>query len=147
MATITMEHYRDFIGSLAHEMASLNTEIKAWEHSWERGEVDYCDSFEYEGMTQTFAMFKNIQDFFSGNTDRWATFDSLEALRQYVDKLDKAYEAMTEYSMAVLPVDGQDTIGVTDEEWNNLESGRYELGKARTAWNIFADFCEHGCIS
>ena len=143
MRTITMEHYRDFIGTLAHKKASLNTEIKAWDHAWERGEVDYCDYFEYEALTNQYAHYNKVQEFFLDNTERWVNFGSLDDLKAYVGSIHRAYKAMNEYSKAVLPVDGQDTIGVTYKEWDHLETMRNELSNKSIAWSTFAEFCEY----
>lgn len=142
---ITMEHYRDFIGTLAHKRAEWHTELMALEHALQRGELDECDMFEYENASQNEDFYANIQKYFL-ETDRWAEFDSLETLKAYVDKISKAYKALDAYSDAVLPVDVQDTVGVSDEEWNRLEDMRWNLKKAEIAWSSFAEFCEYGEI-
>ena len=155
---ITMEHYRDFIGSLAHVRADLNTDIKALEHAFERlrrgySEDDpdymvdnYGDWMEYDGLCKEFAHYSDIQRYFMESTDRWAEFADLEALKLYINVIECNYDAMTQYSNTVLSVDGGELVGITYEEWNDLERMRYGLGKKLIAWETFADFCEHGMI-
>ena len=144
MATITMEHYRDFIGTLAHQMAEINTDMKAWEHAWERGEYDYCDYIEYDYMRKEFNALKECQDFFFERSERWMEFDTLESLKAYVQKIKDAYDALDAYSRAVFSYDTEDVTGVTDEEWDRLEWTRMDLSKSRFAWVTFEEFCEYG---
>lgn len=143
---ITMEHYRDFIGTLAHKRAELNTEIKAWEHSLERGEVWDWEACELDCLRKNYNYYEKIQKYFLDNTDCWAEFESLEVLKEYTDQVVKAYKGLDEYSKVCLPVDGQPLVGISDEEWDRLEDMRWNLGETSIAWSSFAEFCEYGEI-
>lgn len=142
---ITMEHYRDFIGALAHERAYWNTEIKAMEHALENEEYDWVDGYEYIAAIHEFKSYTRIQAYFM-ETERWSEFANLELLKMYVMVVDYQYKAIDAYSKAVLPIDGGELVGITQEEWENLKQRRFELRNKMVAWSTFADFCEFGRI-
>lgn len=143
---IVKEFYRDFIGTLAHKRAELNTEIKALEHAFEREDHDECDCYEYASLKNDFHYYTKIQTFFM-ETERWTEFANLETLSLYAKVIEQNYNAINEYSKAILPVDGGETIGVTQEEWNEIETARYALREKMIAWLEFAAFCEHAHIN
>lgn len=145
MKRITKEHYRDFIGSLAHKRAEVNTEMKALEHAGQRGEWDFSDEWEYNALKQEFIWLTQIQEYFF-DTDRWGEFASLENLKQYVEVIKCNYKGMGIYSRVVLPEDGGKTVGVTQKEWEWIESTRWHLKNKVLAWSTFAEFCEFGKI-
>ena len=142
---ITKEHYRDFIGALSHERAYWNTEIKAMEHALENEEYDWVDGYEYRAAIHEFKSYTRIQAYFM-ETKRWSEFANLELLKMYVMVVDYQYKAIDAYSKAVLPIDGGELIGITQEEWEDLEQRRFELRNKMVAWNTFAKFCEFGRI-
>lgn len=139
---IVKEYYRDFIGVLAHKRAELNTEIKALEHAFKREDYDECDRYEYASLKNDFHYYTKIQTFFM-ETERWTEFANLETLSLYTQVIEQNYNAITEYSKAILPVDGGETIGVTQKEWNEIETARYTLRETMVAWLAFIEFCEH----
>lgn len=152
---IIKEHYRDFIGTLASKIAELHAEIKTWEEDI-YGVEDYIedsedyeysaeDYEEYNMLQREFNHLTSIQKFFM-ETDRWAEFESLDILKLYVEVIEHNYKSMDEYSNTVLPVDGGNTIGITNEEWDFIETTRCELRKKIVAWTAFLNFCKHGQI-
>lgn len=140
---ITNEYYRDFIGALAHKRASVNCEMKAWEHRMARGQVDYSEYWEYHELGHEFEVLTRIQEYFL-EYSRWIYFADLETLKLYIKVLEVNYKTMTEYSNLMLPEDGGELVGVTQEEWDAFESERYKMSKKIQAWKYFAYFCEHG---
>ena len=136
---INKEHYRDFIGTINEERAEISAQIERLDLS------DPSDQFEYDTYDRQLCYLTSIQDYFM-NSDRWTNFDSLELLKLYVEVLDRNYNAMCEYTNAMLPVDGGDLVGVTYEEWDKFEAERYRISNSLKAWRLFAEFCEHGRI-
>ena len=133
---IVIEFYRDFIGTVNEERISLNKQIEA---------LDQEDYFEYNTLSNQFESLTCAQEYFM-NSERWSEFKSLDILKLYVEAIEYNYKSMCAYSKSVLPVDGGELVGITDEEWNELESMRYELGRKWIAWTYFVDFCEYGEI-
>lgn len=136
---IHKEFYRDFVGTLNTKRAKLKAEIESFQ--WNE-EDSY---FEFDNLNQELDCFTSIQEYFM-DSSRWAYFDNLELLIAYVQAIESTYRAINEYSQTVLPVDGRALIGITQAEWDELESIRHELSKKLLAWTIFTDFCKYGKI-
>lgn len=135
---ITKEHYRNFIDTLFVERAKLNKEIKALNSS-------NADYYEIKNCINQFDHFTSVQTYFM-ESDRWASFESLELLQTYVEVIKHNYQSMEEYSKSVLPKDGGELIGVTPKEWDELEIMRYELRERMAAWVEFLNFCKGGIL-
>lgn len=138
---IHKEHYRDFIGTLSAKRASLDDEMNSIH--WSDG--DDATYYEYNNIYKEFDHLTSIQNFFM-DSSKWSNFDSLELLKLYVQVIENAYKNIDTYSKSVLPVDGGKLVGVTNKEWDELESYRYELRKKLAAWSLFVYFCENGNI-
>ena len=144
---ITKEHYRDFIGALAHKKAEIMTEIKAFEHMEDRGEeFDISDEYEYSGLLKEWSFYDKIQRYFMDNHEVWSEFKGLEWLKSYVYFMRSAFDSMEHLSFMMLPEECGELVGTTDEEWDAFEGVRYKLKNKYSAWSTFADFCEHGEI-
>ena len=136
---IVKEHYRDFIGTINTRRAELANEIEFLIDG------DECKFMELQVAEEELHYLTSVQEFFM-DTSRCAHFKSMELLEMYVNVIKSAYKSMDAYSKSVLPIDGGETIGVSQKEWNEIESTRYELLEKFGAWNLFAKFCKNGTI-
>jgi hypothetical protein len=143
---ITKEHYRDFIGTLAHKKAEVNTEMKAFEHYFERGDYDSSDECEYRMLQTEWSFYDRTQKYFMDNHEAWTEFETLDSLKAFVCQMKTTLEAMEQFTITMLPEDGGELIGTTYEEWDKYEDLRYKLRNKCSAWLTFADFCEYGHI-
>lgn len=143
---IYKEHYRDFIGTLEVKLEELSHEIKAWGDKFETmEEIEYGDDYEYNSVCKESRVLKRIKKYFD-NANRWANFENLETLKAYTDTINRTHDALTAYSNAVMPVDGGDLVGITQNEWDSLEKLRYKMSQRHQAWKCFLYFCENGTI-
>lgn len=141
MTTIHKEHYRDFVGTLSSKRLTLDNEMSSIR--WSDG--DDATYYEYNNLYKEFDHLTSIQKFFM-DSSKWSYFDSLETLKLYVQVIENAYKNIDAYSKTVLPVDGGNLVGITNKEWDELESYRYKLQKKLAAWSLFTYFCENGNI-
>lgn len=143
---IYKEHYRDFLGTLEVKIEDLSKEITAWEEKFETmEEIEYGDDLEYNSVCKESRVLKRVKKYFD-NANRWSDFESLKSLKAYVSTIDRTCNSMTEYSKAILPVDGGDLVGVTQSEWDALEKLRYKVSQKYQVWKYFLYFCENGTI-
>lgn len=134
---IVKEHYRDFVGALSVKCEEIKKEIKSlYEEENAFFERDILE-VQLNKLTETHKYFSN--------ESRWS-FESMWDLKEYIDAMEIAFKALNEYSKFTLPVDGGELVGITQDEWNENENYRHELGKKIFAWNLFRDFCKYGDI-
>ena len=136
---IGMEHYHNFLVALNNAIDETENEIDALETGdW--------DDYEHRDLFNHLSMLTRINNFFINNAERQVSFACLEDLRSYERVISELYNALDNQSKMVLPVDGGNPIGMSHEEWERLESTRYETRFAAYAWSAFADFVEYGTI-
>jgi hypothetical protein len=138
MISIVKEHYRDFVGTLSVRRAEIKEELESIPYDEENW-------FEYNTLDKEFGHLTAVQEFFM-DSSRWGCFKSLELLKLYVQNIRNTYASVNAYSKTVFSVESGELVGVTQEEWDELEEFRYELLKKLEAWALFADFCENGMI-
>ena len=141
---ITREHYLDFVGTLKSEIAATESRMDLVDRV-EGQEWEFDAYYEYQCLEKTCTWMETILFVFK-DTDTWAEFEDLDALKQYVSATEDAYKAMDAYTRTVLPVDGKPLVGVTGKEWDRIETMRYELRRKTIAWSAFVEFCEYGTI-
>lgn len=136
---IHKEHYRDFIGTLSAKIETINAEIST---------LNSDDDFEFWeicGLRDTINLYENTSKYFD-NDSRRANFDSLLSLESYVEATENHLKSTVKYITTVLPEDGCDLVGITQEEWDTLDTYSWELRKKVSAWKLFLEFCTTGKV-
>lgn len=141
---IHKEHYKDFLGTINAKIEKLNKEIKEWETRFDNEYVENGEDWEYYDLCREFRFLKRVKDYFI--KDRWTEFESIDKLKEYTSVIEKTVETMKEYSCCVLPLDGDELVGITQSEWDSFEKERHKVCKQFDAWNAFYEFCKIGTI-
>ena len=141
---ITFEHYQDFIETLAQDISDIDRQITALEQGM-GNDPDPAVYYECQQLWDCGEYLERLHKYFY-NEENQIEYDSLDALKEYVQELDTYDEELYALTMQYLPNELEDLVGCTEEEWNLHEEHRYEVHKELVVWSAFADFCEFGTI-
>ena len=130
---IGVMEYGYFVSVLVEEINEWKDELACMEQNG--------DGTEYKEKKMDIIRYTNVLEYFL-NAEHWAEFANLKLLQMYVDVMDYKHKELTKYLHEVMQKEGGEPIGLTQEEWDDLEVERKDLFEELVAWSTFCEFCE-----